>query len=159
MIPISIREFKLAIVKALISTAVLSGTSALILGSASCFVGLTGVATIKLAERLNPYHNVLKVMMFYGTSGVGVGLFSIGVGVAISKYLGSPKTVEELLEENGESEKFRRTKLAACVGCKHFHGNVYNGAQVVCGLHPYGHEREQCPDWEAHPILLINNKP
>ncbi|MEB3210199.1 MAG: hypothetical protein VKL39_02540 [Leptolyngbyaceae bacterium] len=37
---------------------------------------------------------------------------------------------------------------AACIGCKHYHGRVYNGSLLVCGMHPYGWEDAQCPDWD-----------
>ncbi|MEN9208229.1 MAG: hypothetical protein Q6L50_09580 [Gloeomargarita sp. GMQP_bins_120] len=37
----------------------------------------------------------------------------------------------------------------ACVGCKHYHGQVYNGQILVCAMHPYGVEGTQCPDWEG----------
>ncbi len=37
----------------------------------------------------------------------------------------------------------------ACVGCRHYHGHVYGGNLLVCGMHPYGWEGETCPDWEA----------
>jgi hypothetical protein len=36
----------------------------------------------------------------------------------------------------------------ACIGCCHYHGQVYNGNLLVCGMHPYGWEDESCPDWE-----------
>lgn len=37
----------------------------------------------------------------------------------------------------------------ACVGCRHYHGQAYNGVMFVCGMHPYGWEAETCPDWES----------
>ncbi|MCS7031833.1 MAG: hypothetical protein NZL92_09935 [Gloeomargarita sp. SKYG116] len=37
----------------------------------------------------------------------------------------------------------------ACVGCKHYHGQVYNGQILVCAMHPYGVEGNRCPDWEG----------
>jgi hypothetical protein len=37
----------------------------------------------------------------------------------------------------------------ACVGCCHYHGQVYNGNLLVCGMHPSGWEDEKCPDWES----------
>lgn len=37
----------------------------------------------------------------------------------------------------------------ACVGCRHYHGQSYNGTMFVCAMHPYGWEEEQCPDWES----------
>ena len=36
----------------------------------------------------------------------------------------------------------------ACVGCHHYHGQVYGENLLVCGMHPYGWEDENCPDWE-----------
>jgi hypothetical protein len=38
----------------------------------------------------------------------------------------------------------------ACVGCCHFHGQVYGGTAFVCGMYPYGPDATQCPDWEAN---------
>lgn len=37
---------------------------------------------------------------------------------------------------------------AACVGCRHYHGQAYNGQILVCGMHPYGVEDTHCTDWE-----------
>jgi hypothetical protein len=37
----------------------------------------------------------------------------------------------------------------ACIGCRHYHGYVYQGTMMVCGMHPYGWDTEDCPDWEA----------
>jgi 8-oxo-dGTP pyrophosphatase MutT (NUDIX family) len=36
----------------------------------------------------------------------------------------------------------------ACIGCRHYHGRVYRGNLLVCGMHPYGWEDDNCPDWE-----------
>lgn len=36
----------------------------------------------------------------------------------------------------------------ACIGCRHYHGQIYSGNLLVCGMHPYGWEDENCPDWE-----------
>ena len=40
------------------------------------------------------------------------------------------------------------TQNPACIGCHHYHGHVYNGNLLVCGMHPYGWDGESCPDWE-----------
>jgi hypothetical protein len=37
----------------------------------------------------------------------------------------------------------------ACVGCQHYHGHIYSGNLLVCGMHPYGWSDEHCPDWEG----------
>ncbi|MGB3494320.1 MAG: hypothetical protein WBA57_16450 [Elainellaceae cyanobacterium] len=36
----------------------------------------------------------------------------------------------------------------ACVGCQHYHGYTYNGNGLICGMHPYGWDGTDCPDWE-----------
>jgi hypothetical protein len=36
----------------------------------------------------------------------------------------------------------------ACVGCRHYHGRVYSGNLLVCGMHPEGWQDSQCPDRE-----------
>ena len=51
--------------------------------------------------------------------------------------------VDITLETPGEDNH------AACVGCRHYHGQAYNGQILVCGMHPYGVEDNYCPDWEA----------
>ena len=42
----------------------------------------------------------------------------------------------------------------ACIGCIHYHGQVYGGNLLVCGMHPYGVEDESCPDWESNNSSL-----
>lgn len=37
----------------------------------------------------------------------------------------------------------------ACIGCVNYHGRIYNGNILICGMHPYGWETENCPDWES----------
>lgn len=37
----------------------------------------------------------------------------------------------------------------ACIGCQHYHGTVYGGEMLVCGMHPYGPEDKTCPDWAS----------
>jgi len=37
----------------------------------------------------------------------------------------------------------------ACIGCRHYHGQVYSGNLLVCGMHPYGWETQHCPDWQS----------
>lgn len=39
-------------------------------------------------------------------------------------------------------------KHPACIGCQHYHGQVYGSNLLVCGMHPYGWEDENCPDWQ-----------
>ncbi len=41
------------------------------------------------------------------------------------------------------------THHSTCIGCRHYHGHVYGGNLLVCGMHPYGCDADTCPDWEA----------
>jgi len=41
------------------------------------------------------------------------------------------------------------TRHPACKGCSQYHGQVYNGNLLVCGMHPYGWEDSNCPDWQS----------
>lgn len=59
------------------------------------------------------------------------------VGEADQTYYSYP--VEPTVEKN-----------PACVGCHHYHGQVYSGNLFVCAMHPYGWEAENCPDWESY---------
>lgn len=40
---------------------------------------------------------------------------------------------------------------AACLGCRHYHGEAYGDDPVmlVCAMHPFGSETDRCPDWES----------
>lgn len=38
----------------------------------------------------------------------------------------------------------------ACIGCSNYHGQVYNGNLLVCGMHPTGWDDDKCPDWESN---------
>jgi hypothetical protein len=40
----------------------------------------------------------------------------------------------------------------ACIGCQHYHGQVYSGNLLVCAMHPYGWDDKDCPDWEQDNI-------
>jgi ABC-type transporter Mla subunit MlaD len=37
----------------------------------------------------------------------------------------------------------------ACVGCRNFCGQTYGGNTLVCAIHPFGPETEQCADWDS----------
>ncbi|OCQ98507.1 hypothetical protein BCD67_08085 [Oscillatoriales cyanobacterium USR001] len=41
------------------------------------------------------------------------------------------------------------TQQPACQGCRNYHGHVYGGNLLVCGMHPLGVESNSCPDWES----------
>lgn len=56
---------------------------------------------------------------------------------------GFPYQVEATTEQN-----------PACMGCSHYHGQVYGGNLLVCGMHPHGWDDKSCPDWENSGIEL-----
>jgi hypothetical protein len=43
-------------------------------------------------------------------------------------------------------------KNSACMGCQHYHGQIYGNNLLVCGMHPYGWEGASCPDWESDSL-------
>jgi hypothetical protein len=43
-------------------------------------------------------------------------------------------------------------KNSACIGCQHYHGQIYGNNLLVCGMHPYGWDGERCPDWESDSL-------
>ncbi|HLO47828.1 MAG TPA: hypothetical protein VK211_05350 [Kamptonema sp.] len=42
------------------------------------------------------------------------------------------------------------TQQPACIGCSNYHGHVYGGNLLVCGMHASGVESDICPDWEGY---------
>jgi hypothetical protein len=40
----------------------------------------------------------------------------------------------------------------ACQGCQHYHGYRYGEHLLVCAMHPYGWDDEECPDWEGDRV-------
>ena len=36
-----------------------------------------------------------------------------------------------------------------CRICKHYHGQVYGGVELVCAVHPSGYSEDTCPDYLA----------
>jgi hypothetical protein len=60
--------------------------------------------------------------------------------------------IENLVEDSEfveiTTEMPTQDNYAACMGCRHYHGQAYNGQILVCGMHPYGVEDDHCVDWE-----------
>jgi uncharacterized membrane protein YheB (UPF0754 family) len=58
------------------------------------------------------------------------------------------QTIEPILNEH-----------PVCIGCRHYHGQSYNGVMFVCAMHPYGVAEgdESCPDKDTHPWIPKNN--
>ena len=39
-----------------------------------------------------------------------------------------------------------------CKTCKHHHGQIYGGVELVCAIHPYGYSGERCRDRQANRL-------
>jgi len=66
----------------------------------------------------------------------------------LEAYLGVDLEIEDTSQSFPQSLEPGLNQHPACVGCRHYHGQVYSGNLLVCGMHPYGWENEHCPDWE-----------
>jgi hypothetical protein len=74
-------------------------------------------------------------------------------------------TIEAILESAGLTDEtanpLRQTvepfiqQHPVCMGCRHYHGQIYGDTMLVCAMHPYGVEAgvDSCPDREANPWL------
>lgn len=47
-------------------------------------------------------------------------------------------TVEPILQDH-----------PACIGCRNYYGQAHGGNMLICAMHPFGPDGEQCPDWES----------
>ena len=39
--------------------------------------------------------------------------------------------------------------LPDCRICKHYHGQIYGGVELVCAVHPNGYSGDSCSDYQA----------
>ncbi|GAC1450903.1 MAG: hypothetical protein NVS2B14_20580 [Chamaesiphon sp.] len=46
-------------------------------------------------------------------------------------------------------------KNPACIGCIHYHGQIYGGNLLICAMHPYGWE---APRFHREPALFLVDK-
>lgn len=74
----------------------------------------------------------------------------------VASMLDAYLELEDIPFEGGwpitESMEPSATQNPACMGCRHYHGQMYGGNLLVCGMHPYGWDDENCPDWEGYGI-------
>lgn len=71
------------------------------------------------------------------------------------EYLNDVEDNSYFLDEDDFYSWLQDTKIKpnlnanpACRGCSNYHGQSYNGNLLVCGIHPYGWDGENCPDWQ-----------
>lgn len=67
----------------------------------------------------------------------------------LEAYLGFELSVGESVQPMFHTVEPMLNNHAVCVGCRHYHGQAYNGVMLVCGMHPSGWEEEKCPDWQS----------
>ncbi len=49
--------------------------------------------------------------------------------------------------------------LPDCLICKHHHGQIYEGVELVCAVHPYGYSGDSCLNSQAKKSYpKINNQ-
>lgn len=69
----------------------------------------------------------------------------------LEAYLGLELHLDETVQPVMHTVEPLFNDHPACVGCRHYHGQSYNGTMLVCGMHPFGWEdqEQKCPDWES----------
>ncbi len=77
---------------------------------------------------------------------------------AIDALLGVGEHLEETTHPLRQTVEPWRQQHPVCTGCQHYHGQVYGGQLLVCGMHPYGMAAgvESCPDREETRWLPPN---
>jgi hypothetical protein len=64
--------------------------------------------------------------------------------------VGVDRVLDDVMRPFRQTMEPTLNQHAVCVGCKHYHGQVYGGQMLVCGMHPYGlgAEQDSCGDKE-----------
>lgn len=64
--------------------------------------------------------------------------------------LGFEATLDQAAEPITHTVEPLMNQHSVCVGCRHYHGQMYSGNMLVCAMHPYGivDGSDQCPDKE-----------
>jgi len=45
--------------------------------------------------------------------------------------------------------------MDCCRSCKYHYGRINNGNMLICAVHPYGPENENCPDYQAEEQMDV----
>jgi hypothetical protein len=94
---------------------------------------------------------------------IDIGVEALGIAPRSELEATADRWSQELINllfglEDGVEQIIRRTEQTVdplinehkvCVGCRHYHGQAYGGEMLVCGMHPYGCQTDQCTDWES----------
>lgn len=52
--------------------------------------------------------------------------------------------------EDEEDEEETSSVPSSCQGCTNYHGHYYGGKILICGIHPYGWDSDNCPDYQTN---------
>ena len=58
------------------------------------------------------------------------------------------------IEDEMYAASYTIETLRLCRICKHHHGQIYGGVELICAVHPYGYSGDSCPDYQAKKRLL-----
>jgi hypothetical protein len=66
-------------------------------------------------------------------------------------FAGLESSIDQAVEPVTHTVEPMLNQHPVCVGCRHYHGQAYNGVMFVCAMHPYGivDGSETCPDKES----------
>lgn len=74
--------------------------------------------------------------------------------------LGLEESIDQAVEPVTHTVEPWLNQHPICMGCRNYHGQVYNGNMLVCAMHPYGipEDVDTCPDkepiaWALPPSL------
>lgn len=127
------------------STIGITCTLSILGGGTAVLVGGGARMLIWAGDSLKAHQNTLDTLAYWGGISVGSGLFAFGGAAATAKFLGDRQAMHQW-----ERERAAMTPVA-CKGCRYYHGHFYYGEQgtnrLICSIHPYGCESENCPDF------------
>jgi hypothetical protein len=70
--------------------------------------------------------------------------FSVGLA---GLFIGLKRMDMEFEERFQIQNKIREQYLSGCKSCKNYHGHKYNSIILVCAIHPYGVNTDNCLDY------------
>ena len=68
----------------------------------------------------------------------------------LQAILGVETTIDRAVEPVTHTVEPWLNQHSVCIGCRHYHGQMYGGNLLICAMHPYGVDEgvETCPDKE-----------
>ena len=57
------------------------------------------------------------------------------------------------LEDEMYEVAYLKSILPDCQICKHYHGRIYAGVELICAVHPHGYSGDSCPDRQTKKRL------